>query len=216
LPTADLQREIGRAINRDGASDTIQNRPMTTRAKTSRTARPPGDATRRSSLALDLDVYIPAQLTYIAGKIQSGASAVYRPIYGVGITDWRIMALLASEPWIRATRICQATGLDKAAVSRSVRDMQEMALVEVHLDPADQRRQCIALTRKGLAHHDKIVHLARQREAHLLQDFSDEERRVLLDFLARLQTRVRTAAAITMDEETAADQAAAETEPADV
>ncbi len=166
---------------------------MSTRNKTLRAPRPAGDASRRSTVALDLDQYIPAHLTYIAGKIQSGASAIYRPIYGVGITDWRIMALLASEPWIRATRVCQATGLDKAAVSRSVRDMQEMGLVEVHLDPADQRRQCIALTRKGLSHHDKIVELARQREAHLLQDFTDAERQTLLDFLARMENRVRSA-----------------------
>ena len=169
----------------DGASDffgLLSARNMSTRHKSLRAPRPAGDATRRSPLALDLDQYIPAHLTYIAGKIQSGASAIYRPVYGVGITDWRIMALLASEPWIRATRICQATGLDKAAVSRSVRDMQEMGLVEVHLDPADQRRQCIALTRKGLSHHDKIVELARQRESHLL-----------LDFLARLENRVHSA-----------------------
>ena len=180
----------------DGYSDfygLISARNMSTRNKSLRAPRPAGDATRRSPLALDLDQYIPAHLTYIAGKIQSGASAIYRPVYGVGITDWRIMAQLASEPWIRATRICQATGLDKAAVSRSVRDMQEMGLVEVHVDPADQRRQCIALTRKGLSHHDKIVELARQRESHLLQDFTEAERQLLLDFLARLENRVHSA-----------------------
>ncbi len=159
------------------------------------------EAARTSSQALNLDRYIPAQLTYIAGKIQSGASAVYRPIYDVGITDWRIMALLASEPWVRATHICQTTGLDKAAVSRSVRDMQDMGLVEVHLDPADQRRQRIALTQKGLDHHDKIVDLARVRETHLLQDFSEAERTMLLDFLARMQHRLRNAAPIAVDDE---------------
>ncbi len=50
------------------------------------------DYTRTSTQALNLDNYVPAYLTYLAGKISNSASATYRPKFGVGITDWRIMA----------------------------------------------------------------------------------------------------------------------------
>ena len=149
--------------------------------------------TRVSAQALDLDDYVPAYFTYLAGKISSSASAIYRPKFGVGITDWRIMALLASQPWIGAARICNAIGLDKAAVSRSVRDLAEAGIIEVRPDEIDQRRQIIALTRKGLSMHDKIVKLAIEREQSLLAEFSAVERKTLVDFLVRLQLRVRAA-----------------------
>ncbi|MGZ8371920.1 MAG: MarR family transcriptional regulator, partial [Rhodoplanes sp.] len=58
-------------------------------------AQPRSDEARASPHALDLDNYIPAYLTYLAGKISASASAIYRPRFGVGITDWRIMALVA-------------------------------------------------------------------------------------------------------------------------
>ena len=61
------------------------------------------------------------------------------------------MALLATEPWISAGRICDVIGLDKAAVSRSVRGMKSAGIVDLQRAGDDQSRQSIALTRKGLA-----------------------------------------------------------------
>ncbi len=153
--------------------------------------RDSADPARMSAHALDLDRYIPAYFTFLAGKISNSASATYRPRFGVGITDWRIMAMLASEPWISAVRISAATGLDKAAVSRSLRALAGGGLIDIRPDATDQRRQSVALTRKGVALHDRIVALAAARERSLLQGFSASERRSLLDFLMRLQARVQ-------------------------
>ncbi|MGA8290973.1 MAG: hypothetical protein WB820_00420, partial [Rhodoplanes sp.] len=66
-------------------------------------------------------------------------------------------------------------------------------LIEVRPDAADQRRQVIALTRKGIALHDKIVKLAIAREQKLLEGFSASERKTLLGFLIRLQAQVSAA-----------------------
>src|SRR3974390_1460558 len=109
---------------------------------------------RVSAHALDLNNYVPAYLTFLAGKMSSSASATYRPKFGVGITDWRIMALLAAEPWISAGRACDKIGIDKAAVRRSVRAMKSAGVVTVRWAGNDKRRQVIALTRKGLILHD--------------------------------------------------------------
>ena len=123
---------------------------MSLRSKARRAGPEIPDYTRTSAHALNLDHYVPAYLTYLAGKISSSASATYRPRFGVGITDWRIMALLASEPWISAGRLCDVIGLDKAAVSRSVRGMKLIGIVDFQWADEDQHRQLIALTRKGL------------------------------------------------------------------
>jgi DNA-binding MarR family transcriptional regulator len=166
---------------------------MSAQPKNRRSPNSPRDPARMSAQALDLDRYIPAYFTFLAGKISNSASVAYRPRFGVGITDWRIMAMLASEPWISAGRICSATGLDKAAVSRSVRALQSTGLIDIQADPTDQRRQSVALTRKGVALHDRIVKLAIEREERLLQGFSAAERKRLLDYLVRLQARVQAA-----------------------
>ena len=160
---------------------------MSLRSKARRPGPQAPDNTRTSAHALDLDNYVPAYLTYLAGKISNSASATYRPKFGVGITDWRIMVLLATEPWITAGRVCDVIGLDKAAVSRSVREMKKIGIVEAD---EDQYRQLIALTRKGLAMHDRIVKLSLDREQQLLKNFSAAERKLLINFLSRMHAQV--------------------------
>jgi len=158
------------------------------RAPKNQTGTFPDD--RGSKKGLDITNYVPAFLTFLANKLSSGASAVYRRRFGIGITDWRIMALLAIEPWIPAGRICEVIGLDKAAVSRSVRDMAALGLVETQVQECDQRRQFIALTRNGIEMHDSIVDIALERERVLLAEFSEDERRLLVSLLARMHARI--------------------------
>ncbi len=57
-----------------------------------------GRDARSSSKALDLENHASAYLTWIANKISGSASKNYRNSFGVGVADWRIMALLAVEP----------------------------------------------------------------------------------------------------------------------
>jgi DNA-binding MarR family transcriptional regulator len=164
---------------------------MTRKAKPPQAGRRSRDKPRASAHALDLDSYIPAYLSFLAGKLSSGASAVYRPRFGIGITDWRMMALLAAEPWVVASHICNSTGLDKAAASRSVRSLQDLGLIDIAPDRQDQRKQLIALTSKGVALHDRIVELAVAREQALLEGLSEAERKTLLRLLVHLQRRMR-------------------------
>ena len=144
-----------------------------------------GDA-RSSPNALDLENYVPAFLTWIANKLSSSASLIYRRRFGVGIVEWRIMALLAVEPWITAGRICEVIGLDKAGVSRSVRFLLDKRLVETRYRDNNNRRQFIALTRAGIELHDRIALVARAREEQLLTGFSDAERAAAVRLLTRM------------------------------
>jgi len=146
---------------------------------------------RRSPRAIDMEAFIPAALTDLAQKITATASATYRPRFGVGITNWRVIALLASEPWIAPVQICETTGLDKAAVSRALRDLAADGLVESRGGDG-RRRVPVALTARGLAVHDRIVGVALIRQEHLLSGFSAQERAQLKDFLTRMRRQVET------------------------
>lgn len=116
----------------------------------------------------------------LAQKIAASASAAYRPRFGVGLTDWRVLAALGAEPWIVPARVAQACGLDKAAVSRSLGALRAAGLVE-----GDGGRE-LALTAAGLALHDRLVEAAGERGRRLLAGFSGEERALFAAFLRRM------------------------------
>ncbi len=129
---------------------------------------------------LDLSRYVPGLLTFLANKLSRSASALYQREFGVNVTEWRIMAQLAIEPGIPASRICQVIGFDKGPVSRSLAAMERKGILTVAVDQADARRRVIALSAEGRSLHDRIIAVALERERRLLACLSVEERERLI------------------------------------
>jgi DNA-binding MarR family transcriptional regulator len=139
---------------------------------------------------LDLNRYVPAMLTYLANKLATGASISYRKHFGIGVVEWRLLALLAVEDAITANRICQVIGLDKSAVSRSLHQLEAAGRVIGEIDSKDARRYTVSLTAEGKALHDRVLEVALERERRLLSNFTSKEIDDLVDLLGRLQKNV--------------------------
>ena len=135
---------------------------------------------------LDLERYVPAIITFIANKLSNSATAFYQREFGVNVTEWRIMSLLAIEPGIPASRICHVIGFDKGPVSRTLAAMEKRGLIAIRTDPNDGRTHSISLTAKGRSTHDRVIVAAFERERRLLSCLSRDEQEVLIDLLRRL------------------------------
>jgi DNA-binding MarR family transcriptional regulator len=139
---------------------------------------------------LDLDRYVPALLTFVANKLSHSASATYQRRFGVNVTEWRIMSLLAIEPGIAAARICQVIGFDKGPVSRTLASLERRGLVVTQEDPGDARRRLIRLADQGERLHDEIILVALDREQRLLACLTPEQRETLIDLLNRVHANL--------------------------
>src|SRR5258705_1080573 len=152
-----------------------------------RTARPAAaNKTAGSGQVLDLDRYVPALITFIANKLSRSATVLYQKRFGVNVTEWRILALLAIEPEISAARICHVIGFDKGPVSRTLAVMEERGLVTIRADRQDGRTHSISLTPKGTATHDRVIAVTLERERHLLSCLRKGEREMLIELLRRV------------------------------
>jgi DNA-binding MarR family transcriptional regulator len=139
---------------------------------------------------LDLEHYAPALLTFLANKLSRGANALYRRRFGVSVTEWRVLALLAIEPGISAARICQVIGLDKGPTSRCLAALARRGLVRIGADPLDGRRRMVTLSGAGRALHDRVLPVALERERRLLACLDVAERETLLLLLNRLHANL--------------------------
>jgi DNA-binding MarR family transcriptional regulator len=159
---------------------------------------PPASKPRRKAHAerahdgptLDLERYVPAFITFIANKLSNSATALYQRRFGVNVTEWRIMSLLAIEPGIAAARICQVIGFDKGPVSRTLAGLQKRGLIAIRTDPDDGRTHMISLTARGRATHDQVIVAALDRERRLLSCLSGDEQELLIDLLRRLHNNL--------------------------
>ena len=129
--------------------------------------------------------YVPALINFLGNKLAAGASSSYRREFGVGVTEWRILSLLAVEKSCTAQQICQFFDLDKGLVSRTTKLLVDNGSVTV-TDQAGGSKRTIALTKAGRALHDKIIKLALDRERTLLSCLDGREVDVLIDLLRRL------------------------------
>lgn len=145
---------------------------------------------RQPHQVLDLERYVPALLVFLANKLTSSASAIFRRRFGVGTTEWRVMAMVAVEPGIAANGICRVIGFDKAAVSRALAVLQKKGFVQARSHESDGRSSAYTLTAKGWHLHDRILTISLAREQRLLGDLSAAERETLIGLLNRLHRRL--------------------------
>ena len=130
---------------------------------------------RNDATILDIDHYAPFLLNAVSNAWQRKSSAIYREQFDLGITEWRVIAMLNIEPQITANRVCEVIRLDKAAVSRSLRLLTERDLVKFETSPTDPRKRRWQLSREGLKVHDQLLEQALNCEEVLIGDIDSED-----------------------------------------
>ncbi len=150
--------------------------------------QPPAERPPRRQITRveDLERYLPAFLSWIASKLQRGASQHYLNVFDVGIETWRCLMLLAIESSISAQRVSRIIGMDKASVSRCFKRMQARGLITMALDDADGRLRIARLTPKGRKLHDQMIGVALERERALVEVLQPAELDTLIGLLQRL------------------------------
>jgi DNA-binding MarR family transcriptional regulator len=136
---------------------------------------------------LDLPNYFPAIMTAVANQWSRESAALYLKEFNVTLVEWRLMALMAVEDWITASRVDAVIGMDKASVSRGVRLLEHRGFVETRPNTLDPRRREMNLTPAGRELQSRIATLAAAREARMLDCLDAHERKTLIALLTRVR-----------------------------
>ena len=144
-----------------------------------------GEGEGGGALRLEPDRHASFLVVALANRLSASASRAYMRHFGVGVMEWRALALLAAGPGITANQIAQTSGIDKSSVSRAVQSLVRRGFVQAGEDKADNRRILLSLTPEGLKLHDRTIVAFLAREERLLNGFSEEERQAFFAFLKR-------------------------------
>ncbi len=144
-----------------------------------------GPAEAGSALTIDFERGIPFLVSALGAKLADMASRDVRKVLGIGLMEWRTVALLAVETQATPARVGKVAGVDKSVVSRAAATLEQRGMIEVESDPPGSRQTRLSLTAKGRELHDRGVRVSFERSEALLKGFSAEERELLTDFLKR-------------------------------
>jgi DNA-binding MarR family transcriptional regulator len=139
---------------------------------------------------IELDEYAPYFLGTIANRWTAASSRRYLREFGVGITEWRVLASLRSLGQGTSLDAANLTGMDPAAVTRALTQLQEKGCAEPVVGRFVGRTKPFALTEKGVALYAGMRRVALEREAVLLQDLTENDRKELLRLLRLLHGRL--------------------------
>ncbi len=135
---------------------------------------------------LELDRFLPYRLSVLSNRVSQDIARLYAERFGLGITQWRILAVLGRYPDLSATEVAERTAMDKVAVSRAVASLLDAGLLRRRAHGADRRRSVLELSARGYRIYDEVAPLALAFEQRLLAGLSPDERRTLLALFDKL------------------------------
>lgn len=98
----------------------------------------------------------------------------------------RLLASIADEGEASQAELGRRTGIDPSDVVAALNEMSARGLITRERDPADGRRNLVALTRKGQAELRRLDAVIAGIQDAFLEPLSETERRQLVRILAKL------------------------------
>jgi DNA-binding MarR family transcriptional regulator len=135
---------------------------------------------------LDLEHFLPYRLSVLSNRVSQTIAGAYARRFGIGVTEWRVIAVVGRYPGLSANAVAGRTAMDKVAVSRAVARLLDRGLLQREMHGDDRRRSVLQLSEDGYRIYDEVVPLALDCERRLLEQLSDEERATLHALIDRL------------------------------
>lgn len=135
---------------------------------------------------LVLERFLPYRLSVLSNRLSGAIAREYSQRFDLGVTEWRVMAILGRTPDLSANQVAQRSAMDKVAVSRAVARLLASGRIEREFDENDRRRSVLRLSEAGYAIYDAVVPLALGFEQQVLGELAADERELLFRLLDRL------------------------------
>lgn len=131
--------------------------------------------------------FLTFRLARLTQALNAQATEVLEREGPIGLTDWRVLAMVAGGGAASARDIVTLTGFDAAQVSRALRHLEDSGLILTVRDSADRRMRPVRLTARGQALYDRLVPIMQRRQEALLNALSPDERVAIFGMIDKLQ-----------------------------
>ncbi|WP_294290322.1 MarR family winged helix-turn-helix transcriptional regulator [uncultured Sphingomonas sp.] len=139
---------------------------------------------------LKLDEFLPYRLSIASNRVSDAVAGTYRALFGLRISEWRLVAVLAESEGLSQQALGTRTQMDKVTVSRAAIALVDRGLVTRTPNPGDQRSHILALTPAGRALYAEVAPKALEIERRLFGAFDATELAQLRSMLARIEDAV--------------------------
>ncbi|PKB19507.1 MarR family transcriptional regulator [Novosphingobium kunmingense] len=130
--------------------------------------------------------FLPYLLSIASNAVSDRIADEYRSRFGLKIPEWRVMAVLGDAGAMTQRSLVGATRMDKVAVNRACKVLEERDLITRSPNDRDGRSHHLELTMAGKAMHGSIMPIALAMERRLFSALDPAERMQFKSLLARI------------------------------
>ena len=130
--------------------------------------------------------FLPYLLSVTSNVVSDRIADEYRTRFELKIPEWRVMAVLGDAGAMTQRSLVGATRMDKVAVNRACKVLEERGLIARSPNDRDGRSHHLELTAAGQAMHGQIMPIALDMERRLFAALSPDERTQFKALLARI------------------------------
>lgn len=150
---------------------------------------------RQTPDRIDLERFMPYRLSVLTNVVSGSIAAAYQRRFGLGIPEWRVIAVLARHPGLSAAEVAAFTRMDAVAVSRAVSRLARAGRLRRAVARDDRRRSVLRLSPAGRTVYRRIAPLALQYERELLGCLDARQAAELDAIIGKLTARAHALAA---------------------
>jgi DNA-binding MarR family transcriptional regulator len=148
----------------------------------------PWDEVDESGTGLTVNNFLTTRLSKLTNSLRRTVTTPYAQAYDLSVSEWRLLSLIAHAKTLPFGELVVQSTSDKALVSRTLRLLEGRGLVRI--TPEDElsgKRLLCHITAKGEALHEKVIPIARARQAQTLRLLKPAQRKELFQALQTLQ-----------------------------
>ena len=113
-----------------------------------------------------------------------------RKKYDVKQAEIEVLGFLATNPNATSTEVYQQLNLNKGHVSQSTIHLQDLSLIELHVNPKDKRSATYTLTDKGHEAYKDIMDLHSSLVEKLKSNLSEKELKTFLKLSTKILNNI--------------------------
>lgn len=155
---------------------------------------PPRNAPPRNAPVAGHDAevnrYLAAYIMGVANRLANGASSHYRKRFDIGMSEWRALMAIGTSTHRIVREVAEMADLDYALASKSLKGLQQRALVRIEPTQRRGRAAIVSLTPAGLQVYRGLRASALRRQKRLLSAFTEAEVQTLWKLLRRVEAQV--------------------------
>ena len=133
--------------------------------------------------------FLPYLLSITSNAVSDRIADEYRAHFGLKIPEWRVMAVLGDSGAATQRALVKATRMDKVAVNRACRVLEDRGLLARRPNTADGRSHHLDLTAPGHEVYRAIMPIALEMERRLFSALSGDECALFKDLLERIRAQ---------------------------